>query len=146
MKSQNSSGCGNRKTDHGPNPFVANIPFVARQNPNYRTAFWTGSQLQMTLMTIPVCGDIGLERHSDTDQIIRVEEGYALIKMGNCREDLSFQCRLGTGDAAFVPCGTWHNVCNIGNYPLKLSSVYAPPQHSKGTVHCTKADAEKEDY
>ena len=107
-------------------------------------AVWTGCHLQMTLMCIPVCGDIGVEMHSDTDQFIRVEEGQAIVRMGTCKDKLDFHYRLGVGDAVFVPSGTWHNVSNTGNCPLKLSSLYAPPKHPRGTIHHTKADAEEE--
>ena len=139
-------GCDVCETDHGPKAFAANIVRAARQNQNFRTAFWTGPHLQMTLMSIPPCGEIGVELHSDTDQLIRVEEGQALVRMGDCRENLNFQCCLGVGDAVFVPSGTWHNVLNTGNCPLKLSSIYAPPHHPQGTVHRTKAEAEKEEH
>lgn len=134
-------GC---ETDHGPKPYAANIMHTARQNHNFRTAFWSGCHLQMTLMCIPVCGDIGVEMHSDTDQFIRVEEGQAIVRMGTCKDKLDFHYRLGVGDAVFVPSGTWHNVSNTGNCPLKLSSLYAPPKHPRGTIHHTKADAEEE--
>ena len=92
-------------------------------------------------MSIPTCGEIGVEIHPDTDQFIRVEGGQALVRMGACREKLNFQRSLSMGDAIFVPAGTWHNILNNGNCPLKLSSIYAPPHHPKGTVHRTKADA-----
>lgn len=148
MESHHSMGClcGNGKTDHGPKPFVTNITREARQNQNFRTALWTGRHLQMTLMCIPVSCDIGVENHPETDQLIRVEEGQALVRMGNGKERLDVQHRLRTGDAVFVPCGTWHNVMNTGSCPLKLSSIYAPPNHPRGTVHPTKADAEHEEY
>lgn len=136
------NGC---ETDHGPKPFVANIMHVAQQNQNFRTAFWTGCHLQMTLMCIPPRGEIGMERHPDTDQFLRIEEGQALVRMGDCRDKLNFQCRVRKGDAIFVPSGTWHNVWNTGDCPLKLSSFYAPPQHAKGTIHRTKADAAHEE-
>lgn len=132
--------------DHGHGPFVANIPHAARNNQNFRSAFWTGRHLQMTLMCIPVCGDIGVEVHPDTDQFIRVESGKALVRMGACRESLDSTHRLGAGDGVFLPCGTWHNVLNAGNCPLMLSSIYAPPQHPKGTAHRTKVDAEDEEH
>ena len=132
-----------RETDHGRNPFFVNLPRAARHNQNFRSALWTGHHLQMTLMCIPICGDIGVEVHPDTDQFIRVEGGEALVRMGSCRENLDITHRLSAGDGVFVPCGTWHNILNTGNFPLMLSSIYAPPQHPKGTVHRTKADAEK---
>lgn len=134
------------ETDHGGDPFVMNIPCAARYNQNFRSALWTGQHMQMTLMCIPVCGDIGLEMHPNTDQFIRVESGEALVRMGPCRENLDVCHRLSAGDGVFVPCGTWHNILNTGNCPLMLSSIYAPPQHPKGIVHHTKADAENEEY
>ena len=145
MEFHHPTECG-CETDHGPKPYAANIMHTARQNHNFRTAFWSGCHLQMTLMCIPVCGDIGVEMHSDTDQFIRVEEGQAIVRMGTCKDKLDFHYRLGVGDAVFVPSGTWHNVINAGNCPLKLSSVYAPPHHPRGTIHCTKADAANEEY
>ena len=143
MEFHHPTECG-CETDHGPKPYAANIMHTARQNHNFRTAFWSGCHLQMTLMCIPVCGDIGVEMHSDTDQFIRVEEGQAIVRMGTCKDKLDFHYRLGVGDAVFVPRCTWHNVSNTGNCPLKLSSLYAPPKHPRGTIHHTKADAEEE--
>lgn len=143
MDSHSCGTCGRGTSDHGADPFAANIPCAARQNQNFRTAFWTGCQMQMTLMCIPPCCEIGLEMHPDTEQVIRVECGQAKVCMGSCRENLDIRCCLGEGDAVFVPAGTWHNVCNTGNCPLKLSSVYAPPHHPHGTVHRTKEDAEQ---
>ncbi|MGI6013622.1 MAG: cupin domain-containing protein [Oscillospiraceae bacterium] len=138
--------CDAGNTEHGPKPFVTNITREAQKNHNFRTAFWTGCHLQMTLVSIPACGEIGVEIHPDTDQFIRVEAGQALVCMGDCREELDFKRRLSAGDAVFVPSGTWHNVFNAGNCPLKLSSIYAPPQHPRGTIHRTKADAANEKY
>lgn len=138
-------GCDASVTDHGAAPFAVNVMCAAQQNQSFRSAFWTGCHLQMTLMTLPVCCDIGLEMHPDTDQFIRVEGGQALVCAGDCREQLAFQCCLNTGDGFFVPAGTWHNVRNTGNCPLRLSSIYAPPHHPKGTVHPTKADAASKD-
>lgn len=135
------NGCDGFVTDHGPAPFTADITCAAQKNQNFRTAFWTGNRLQMTLMSIPTCGEIGLEMHPDTDQFIRVESGRALVRMGSCKEKLDSQLCLKAGDGIFVPAGTWHNISNIGDCPLKLSSIYAPPQHPKGTIHRTKADA-----
>ncbi len=61
--------------------------------------------------------------------------------MGYRRDDLSMQAAIGDGDAIIIPAGTWHNVINTGSIPLKLYSIYAPPQHPRGTVHVTRADA-----
>lgn len=135
----------NAQMDHGPNPYVINIGQAALQNPNFRTAVWTGCHLQMTVMCIPPCGEIGLEVHGDTDQLIRVEQGTAAVKIGKCAEKTDYQQNMCKGDVVFIPAGTWHNVVNTGRNALKISSVYAPPNHPRGTVHFTKADAERED-
>lgn len=143
--------CGNQRQsgnqqnpiqDYGPQPIAVHIAFAARRNVNYRTALWTGKYLQVTLMSIPVGGDIGLEMHADTDQFIRVEQGWGIVKMGPSMDNLTYQRRVAAGDAVIVPAGTWHNLLNAGNVPLKLYSIYAPPHHPAGTVHPTKADAQ----
>ena len=128
-------------TDHGPEPFVINIDNATKQNTTFRTALWTGDHLQLTLMSINPGEDIGLEIHPNVDQFLRVEQGQGLVKMGKNKDNLDFQRRVGDGWAIFLPAGTWHNVINTGNIPLKMYSIYAPPKHPKGTVHRTKADA-----
>lgn len=127
--------------DYGPEPYVVDIEAATRRNNNYRTALWTGNHLQVTLMSIKVRGDIGLEIHPDTDQFLRIEQGQGIAKMGPTKDNLSFQQRVFPGSAIMVPAGTWHNVINTGNIPLKLYSIYAPPHHPHGTVQKTKEDA-----
>jgi len=94
-------------------------------------------------MCIPPGGDIGLEIHHDTDQFLRIEEGQGLVQMGNSRSNLNIRQPVFKDSAIFVPVGTWHNITNIGTTPLRLYSIYAPPHHPHGTVHRTKAIAEK---
>ena len=132
--------------DKGDEPYVENMERVAAYNSNFRTAIWTGSHLQMTLMSIPTCREIGQEIHPDTDQFIRVEQGYAVVSMGKNKNRMDIAQNMRRGDAVFVPAGTWHNIVNAGRMPLKLSSIYAPPHHPKGTVHRTKEDAERAEY
>ena len=129
--------------DYGPEPLIINIDRFAKMNPNYRTALWTGEHLQVTLMSIPTGGDIGLEIHNDLDQFIRIEYGTAKVMTGKCRNNLNYCKNVGCDYAVIIPAGTWHNIINIGNTPLKLYSVYAPPQHPFGTVRKTKRDAQK---
>lgn len=139
----------NRKrgtTDHGPDPFVINIENSTTQNSAFRTAIWTGNHLQLTLMSINVGEDIGLEVHNNLDQFIRIEQGQGLVMMGASKDDLSFQKRVFDNYAIIIPAGKWHNLVNTGNEPLKLYSIYAPPQHPKGTIHRTKADAAAAEY
>ena len=124
--------------DYGPDPFVVNISEATKQNTTFRTALWTGCHLQLTLMSINVGEDIGLEIHPDLDQFIRIEQGQGLVQMGANRNNLDFQRYVCDDFAFIIPAGTWHNLINTGNIPLKLYSIYAPPQHLHGTVHQTK--------
>jgi len=128
--------------DYGPEPFVVNIDRVTKQNNTFRTALWTGSHLQLTLMSIPAGGEIGLEAHPYLDQFLRLEDGCGIVKMGNSQDRLNYQKNVCDGYSIFVPAGTWHNLINTGNRPIKLYSIYAPPQHPHGTVHETKAIAD----
>ena len=128
--------------DYGPNPFAVNIEEATKQNNTFRLALWTGKHLQVTLMSIDVGGDIGLEIHPQLDQFIRIEEGQGLVKMGNSKDNLDFQAYVRDDFAFIIPAGKWHNLINTGNKPIKLYSIYAPPQHPFGTVHKTKTDAE----
>lgn len=127
--------------DYGPAPIVVNIEDVTLANNAFRSALWTGEYLQVTLMSIPVGGDIGVELHPDTDQFIRIEQGEGLAQMGTSKDNLYFQTKVGADEAVIVPAGIWHNIKNIGMVPLKVYSIYAPPHHPHGTVHLTKADA-----
>lgn len=135
-----------RITDYGNNPLIINIDRATKLNENFRTALWTGEHLQVTLMSIPVGGEIGLENHQNLDQFLRIESGYALVMMGRNRNALNYRKRVNGDYAVIVPSGTWHNIVNIGNQPLKIYSIYAPPQHPFGTVHRTKADADKAEH
>lgn len=132
---------GANDTDCGPKPFITNIHKAAVQNNNFRTALWTGEHLQLTLMCIHAGGEIGLECHSHLDQFLRIETGRGLVKMGCNRERLNYRKEVYDGCAIFIPAGTWHNLINVGNRPIKLYSIYAPPEHPHGTVHRTKAIA-----
>lgn len=131
-----------RLKDYGPEPFVVNIEEASKQNDNFRLALWTGEHLQLTLMSINVGEDIGLEIHPDLDQFIRIEQGQGIVRMGDRRDRLDFQRTVSDGYVFVIPAGKWHNLINTGNVPIKLYSIYAPPQHPRGTVHETKADAE----
>ena len=126
--------------DYGPEPIVVNIENITKQNDTFRTALWTGHNLQLTLMNINPCESIGLEIHPDVDQFIRIEQGSGFIQMGNTKNNLNFQQKVFDNYAFIIPAGKWHNLTNIGNIPLKLYSIYAPPNHPKGTIHYTKSD------
>lgn len=135
----------NRK-DYGNAPFTINIQEATQQNNLFRTALWTGNHLQVTLMTIDVGDSVGLEMHHDVDQFLQIEEGQGLVQMGNHEHQLDFVRQVAPHSAIIVPAGIWHNLTNIGNTPLKLFSIYTPPEHPKGTIHLTKADAIAADH
>ena len=132
--------------DYGPEPIVFDIEEVTKQNNYFRVAFWTGRYFQLTLMSINAGEDIGLEKHDDHDQFIRIEEGQGLVKMGNTKDNLDFQATVRDDYAIIIPAGVWHNLINTGSKPIKLYSIYAPPEHLRGTIHKTKADAEADEY
>lgn len=127
--------------DYGTQPYVVNIHEAARRNNSFRTSIWTGNYLQVVVMSIQPGSDIGLEVHQNHDQFLRIEEGEGLTRMGNSPHNLTFEERISRGSAIMVPAGKWHNIINTGNQPLKLYTIYAPPEHPFGTVHETKEEA-----
>lgn len=117
--------------------YVTNIEDRTLENDNFREVLFTAPGIQLVLMTIGVGDEIGLETHDDVDQFIRVEsgEGKAIL---DGREHA-----LEDGSAVVIPRGTEHNVVNVSkSEPLKLYSIYTPPEHPDGTVHKTKAEAD----
>ena len=132
-----------RQTDFGPMPFTINIEEATKRNQTFRTALWTGDHLQLTLMSIAPGEDIGLEIHPHVDQFIRLEEGQGIVQMGSRKDQVDFERHVQDNDIIIIPAGTWHNLTNTGAVPIKLYSIYAPPNHPRGTVHETKAIAEE---
>ncbi|MDU5232101.1 MULTISPECIES: cupin domain-containing protein [Actinomyces] len=132
--------------DQGKKPYVIDIEKETLDNTNFRTTMWTGEHIQLTVMEIPVGGDIGLEVHEDTDQFLRIEQGKGRCEMGPSKDDLNFVKEVEDDFAIFVPAGAWHNVTNIGEEPLKLYTIYGPADHLPGTVHKTQADAEADPH
>jgi len=130
--------------DQGPNPFVVDIEKATLDNEAFRDTLWTGKNLQLTVMTIPVGGEIGAEIHDDHDQFLRLEEGELRAQIGPSEDNLEVDEVIKADWAAFVPAGKWHNFVNESDAPAKLYSIYAPPEHAPGTRHETKADADND--
>lgn len=126
--------------DYGKEPLVIDIEDYTLSNDNFRVALWTGSNFQLTLMSIPVGGDIGLELHGDIDQFLRIEKGKGKVMMGDTKENLDFVREVSDDFVVLVPAGKWHNIQNTGDTPLKIYSIYAPIEHPFGTVHKTQAE------
>lgn len=119
--------------------YVGNIEEQTLKNNNFRQVMFTGVHCQLVLMCLQCGEDIGREVHPGTDQFFRIEEGEAKFIFNDTEEHL-----VKSGEAVVVPAGTFHNVINTSpNHQLKLYTVYSPPNHPDGTIHKTKADADK---
>src|SRR5690554_323035 len=127
--------------DFGPEPFVFNIEDYTVQNETYRTSIWTGTYMQLTVMSIPAGSDIGEEMHPDIDQFLRVEAGSGIMYMGDEEGVFNFEERVENDFAIFIPAGKWHNLVNDSDKPLKVYSIYSPVEHPHSTVHQTQQES-----
>ena len=105
-------------------------------NTNFRRVLYTGNDMQLVLMTLQPGEEIGSEVHKDRDQFFRFEEGQGKVDL----DDNSYDVADGSG--VIVPAGARHNVRNTGGEPLKLYTLYGPPEHKDGVVQSTKAEAD----
>jgi mannose-6-phosphate isomerase-like protein (cupin superfamily) len=115
--------------------YVKNIEGLAIENAEFRQVIYTAKHCQLVLMALKPKEDIGAEVHK-LDQFFRVEEGSGEAVLDGVRTPIR------SGFAVVVPAGTNHNIINTGTVPLKLYTLYAPPNHRDGVVHHTRADAE----
>jgi mannose-6-phosphate isomerase-like protein (cupin superfamily) len=122
--------------------FVNNIEKLTKDNKDFRRVLYTGKHLQLVLMTLKSGEEIGEEVHVSRDQFFRVEKGKGEVEIDGHRS------RIKSDDAILVPAGARHNVINSGDKPLKLYTVYGPPNHKDGIVLTTKvkAGASKEHF
>jgi mannose-6-phosphate isomerase-like protein (cupin superfamily) len=131
--------------DNGPNPHAFDIETATRENATYRTVAWTGKYLQVTLMSIAPGESIGLEVHPETDQFLRLDAGRGTCVMGPEKDRLTFEQEVSDGWSIQVPAGTWHDVRNTGDEPLRLYAIYAPAHHAPGLVQYTAQEAEQDE-
>ncbi len=118
--------------------YVGSIEKQTLENGFFRQVLFTGKYAQLVVMCLKPGEEIGNEVHDNVDQFFRIEEGEAKFVFNGSEEHL-----VGNGDAVIVPAGTFHNVINASQTgPLKLYTLYSPPNHPDGTVHKTKAEAE----
>ena len=115
--------------------FVDDIENRTEENSDFRRVLYTGKQMQLVLMALRPGEEIGEEIHHDRDQFFRVEKEQGEVWIDG------HKTRIKSDMAIVVPAGARHNVKNTGDEPLKLYTLYAPPEHLEGTVHATKADA-----
>ena len=115
--------------------FVDNIEEKTEQNNFFRQVLYTGKHTQLVVMSLLPGEEIGMEVHPQVDQFFRIEEGRAKVIIDGEEHEVD------EGFAIIVPAGSQHNVINTGSNPLKLYTLYSPPNHPDGTIHRTRAEA-----
>ncbi|NOR32677.1 MAG: cupin domain-containing protein [Sulfitobacter sp.] len=116
--------------------FADNIEKLTEENNNFRQVLYTGQNIQLVLMSLQPGEDIGEEVHEDRDQFFRFEQGTGEVRIDGVANQVS------ADDGVIVPAGALHNVVNTGPTPLRLYTIYGPPEHLDGTIHKSKADAD----
>jgi mannose-6-phosphate isomerase-like protein (cupin superfamily) len=117
--------------------YVGPIEKATLENEFFRQVLFTGKYAQLVVMALRPGEEIGNEVHSHVDQFFRIEAGRAKFVFNDTEEHV-----VGDGDAVIVPAGTYHNVICVSDEPLKLYTIYSPPNHPDGTIHETKAEAD----
>jgi len=115
--------------------YVKDIEDIAVKNEDFRQVLYTAKHCQLVVMALQPQEDIGAEVHT-LDQFFRVEQGTGETVLDGVRTPIE------AGFAVIVPAGVHHNIINTGDVPLKLYTLYAPPNHRDGVIHQTRADAE----
>ena len=118
--------------------YCDNIEQVTIENDDFRRVLYTGEHLQLVLMTLPPGCDIGEEVHEDRDQFFRIEEGRGTVYIDGTPN------KVEDDFAVIVPAGARHNVVNDSDAPLRLYTLYGPPEHKDKTVHTSKEQAERD--
>lgn len=120
--------------------FTGDIERLTTQNDDYRRVLYTGRHLQLVLMTLQPGEEIGEEVHETHDQFFRIEEGRGEVIIDGASTPIA------DDDAVIVPAGARHNVVNTGSAPLRLYTLYGPPEHRDRVRHPTKADEREEHF
>jgi mannose-6-phosphate isomerase-like protein (cupin superfamily) len=116
--------------------YLADIETLTEENTAFRQVLYTGHNLQLVLMALTPGQDIGMETHATHDQFFRIEVGEGEVVIDGTRQ------RIKGGDGLIVPAGAKHNLLNTGDTPLRLYTIYGPPNHVDKLVEQTKAEAE----
>lgn len=117
--------------------YCDNIEKRTLENQDFRRVLYTGHNLQLVLMTLQPGDEIGEEVHEDRDQFFRIEEGSGIVDIDGVPNEVEDDY------AVIVPAGARHNVRNTSSVPLRLYTIYAPPEHRDGIVQSTKAEADR---
>ncbi|MDG1949696.1 MAG: cupin domain-containing protein [bacterium] len=121
------------------NGYITNIEKDTLKNTDFRRVLYTTPKSQLVLMCIQPGDEIGTETH-ELDQFIRIEQGQGQVILNGTEH------KVEDDFAIVIPAGTEHNVVSTGEVPLKLYSVYSPPEHKHGTIHATKTDDAEEHF
>jgi mannose-6-phosphate isomerase-like protein (cupin superfamily) len=119
--------------------FVDDIEKLTKHNGDFRRVVYTGKHMQLVLMTLQPGEEIGAEVHDTHDQFLRFEDGEGEVVIDGTTH------KVEDDFAVIVPAGARHNVINTGDSPLKLYTLYGPPEHRLDVVHATRPDAESDD-
>lgn len=120
--------------------FITDIEKTTLENENFRTVLYTAKNSQLVVMALKPGEEIGMEVHT-LDQFIRLEAGEAKAILDGVEHAMKVD------DAVIIPVGTKHNIINTSSSePVKLYTIYSPPEHKDGMVHPTKADAVIEEH
>lgn len=117
--------------------YCEDIEKLTVENQDFRRVLYTGHNLQLVLMTLQPGDEIGEEVHDDRDQFFRIEEGSGVVDIDGTPNSVEDDF------AVIVPAGARHNVRNTGSTPLKLYTIYGPPEHLDGIIQSTKAEADE---
>jgi mannose-6-phosphate isomerase-like protein (cupin superfamily) len=116
--------------------YVDDIEEATERNEDFRRVLYTGKHLQLVLMTLQPGEEIGEETHDDRDQFFRIEEGEGEAIIDGMIHEIEDDFGI------IVPAGARHNIVNTGDEPLRLYTLYGPPEHRDGVVHASKDDAD----
>lgn len=117
--------------------YAEDVSKLARENENFRQVLFTTERSQLVLMAIPPGEEIGEEVHEGIDQVLAFVDGEGEAILEGTRRPVR------AGSVVVVPGGTMHNFVTVGDAPLKLYTVYTPPEHPDGTIHRTKQEADE---
>lgn len=131
-----AAGLAHARGAGGASPYHANVAQLARDNENYRRVLFTGDKSQLVVMSIAPGDDIGQEKHARVEQTIVCVGGSGRLSLNGVESN------FGPGDVVVITPGTRHDVRNVGSAPLKLYTIYVPPNHIDQRLQATKADAQ----
>lgn len=117
--------------------FTGNIEYLTKSNKHFRKVLFTGPRSQLVVMNLKPGEEIGEEVHSGNDQFIRIEEGAGEAILDGKK------AKIEDNWAIVIPSGMKHNIINTSKKPLKLYTIYSPPEHKDGTIHKTKSEADE---